>query len=148
MKPSLGKLRVGAIAFSGAALLAAMPTISSVSAQPVSIDGTVAHGATRLSPVGHAGRNIPPPVHIPMPFDAPPLSEPAVPPPSASQPAFVSPAVIPGSWLPVGHKPPFAPGSVFLLTNGEVLAQDSDLTNVAWWVLVRICNCNCIRRRS
>ena len=136
MMPSPRKPRIGGIALSGASLLAATLTISSVSAQPVSIDGTVAHGATRLSPVGHAGRNIPPPVHIPMPFDAPPLSEPAVPPPSASQPAFVSPAVIPGSWLPVGHKPPFAPGSVFLLTNGEVLAQDSDLTNVAWWVLV------------
>ncbi|MGH7781544.1 MAG: hypothetical protein ACREQR_17155 [Candidatus Binataceae bacterium] len=40
-----------------------------------------------------------------------------------------------GVWTPLNNQPSFHPASVFLLTDGTVLAQDANLTNVGWWKL-------------
>ncbi|HVN64878.1 MAG TPA: hypothetical protein VMT58_09595 [Candidatus Binataceae bacterium] len=50
------------------------------------------------------------------------------------------PPVTSGTWTalndqPYSHTPDFYPGGVFLLTDGTVLAEDDDLTDVAWWRL-------------
>jgi hypothetical protein len=117
MKASWGKARIGAIAILGAAALAILAMAA------LTPPRTVQAQSPRQLP--------PPPLAVPPPGWRP-ESYPAAPPPPASQPAAGAPGVISGSWIPA-TRPPFAPQSVFLLTDGRVLAEDSDLTNVAWW---------------
>jgi hypothetical protein len=86
----------------------------------------------------HASGNTPPVVPPPRPFAIPAsapleLQEPA--PQSAYQPLAIEPAATSGTWTPLNNQPSFGPASVFLLTDGRVLAQDGNLTAVAWWTL-------------
>jgi hypothetical protein len=47
------------------------------------------------------------------------------------------PMITSGTWHPLVHQPPgsFTPESAFVLTDGRILAQDGNLTNVGWWTL-------------
>ncbi|HUO05684.1 MAG TPA: choice-of-anchor D domain-containing protein [Candidatus Binataceae bacterium] len=56
-------------------------------------------------------------------------------PPRPSHPISKAPGATSGTWGLLLNEPPFKVGGVYLLTDGRVLAQDADLTNVAWWTL-------------
>ena len=86
----------------------------------------------------------PSPVHPPRsrPVSAPgwqPAPQLATP-PSVSAPVPGGIGVTSGVWTPLNNQPyidnpGFYPNSIYLLTDGTVLAQDGNLTNVGWWKL-------------
>ncbi len=121
MKASWGKVRIGAIAIVGAAGLAILAIV--VLNNPRLVEAQLA-------------QTIPPP--HPIPSLVQPGSEP-VPHPTPSEEAaraFGAPgAIISGTWTPLNNQPSFGAESVFLLTDGRILTQDSNLTNGAWWTL-------------
>lgn len=161
MKTSGGKVKIGAIAAVSVVALVVMATIAlpgrqpqqSVSAEPIARSRSTqpGDGSQRITLASNAdtppqgleplsGQVIPPP---PRPFAIPPgapiESEPAIPPP-ASQPETSGPGATSGIWTalndqPFNHIPTFYPASVSLLTDGTILAQDGELTDVAWWKL-------------
>jgi len=59
--------------------------------------------------------------------------------PSASRQAangLVSvPGIVSGVWKPLTTPPSFGPDSGLVLTDGRVLVQDGNLTDIAWWTL-------------
>lgn len=81
---------------------------------------------------------IPPPSRPAIITNDAPLAEAPVPPPPQVDTSV--PSIASGTWTPLNDQPythpsPFYPASVFLLTDGRVLAQDGNLTAVGWWTL-------------
>ena len=80
----------------------------------------------------------PPPRHYRLPLDfvvpQPIAKTPVV---ESSENVLAAPSVTSGTWtaLANSHSASFWPSGAFLLTDGRVLVQDADLTNVAWWTL-------------
>jgi len=74
----------------------------------------------------------PPPLAVPGPSVAAPQQESIA--PVAAAPAAAGTATS-GTWTPVTSQAPFSPGSAFLLTDGTILAQDTDLSTLGWWKL-------------
>ncbi|MGH7814358.1 MAG: hypothetical protein ACREQI_10205 [Candidatus Binataceae bacterium] len=81
----------------------------------------------------------PPPPGAVIPPDAPPVEFQPLPPAPDWPPPPVGPPVTSGTWTALNNQPygqsiNFFPGSIFLLTDGTVLAQDTNLgTNNDWW---------------
>jgi hypothetical protein len=88
----------------------------------------------------------PPPRPVSTPDGAQPVSRPLQP-SRVSASAARKPAIVSGTWTPLNSQPSdqtidFFPGSVFLLTDGRVLAEDDDNIGetsgpheVDWWLL-------------
>ncbi len=121
MKQSWGKARVGSIAILAAATLAILVLTF------MTAPGVVRAQLAQLF-------NYPPrPI-----FSAAQAGPQAVVRHPVSQHAVLAggaPLPISGTWVPLNHQPSFGPESAFLLTDGRILAQDGNLTNVAWWTL-------------
>lgn len=123
MKTSASRVRISAIAALNVLTFVVMATII------LPPSGVVEAQETGLIPF--------PPRHFPILPGVGAEPGPAVPPP-VSQPPAGAPSVKSGTWTPLSNQPsiyPFYPGSVFLLTDGTVLAQDDDLTTIGWWKL-------------
>src|SRR5262249_37084244 len=79
----------------------------------------------------------PPPLrhHLPRPDFVGPqvMSRPVEP----AENFLAAPSAASGTWTVVANMPvgSFWPNGAFLLTDGRVLVQDGNLTNVAWWTL-------------
>jgi hypothetical protein len=127
MKESWGKVRIGAIAILGAGAFAIF-ALTSLTAPRV------------------VRAQLPQPfaVHQPPPRPLlPPAWQPGpqpVAPSSASAPVPGGTGVTSGVWTPLNdqpflHNPAFSPNSMFLLTDGRVLAQGYYLTDEGWWTL-------------
>src|SRR5271168_3759136 len=116
MKASWGKARIGAIAGLGAAVLVAalvilnMPQL--VQAQLPQLSGYPPHAIFSGTQSG---------------------SPKAVHPTTSSHPAITVPGITSGTWVPLNHQPSFGPESMFVLTDGRIMAQDGKLTNIGWW---------------
>src|ERR1700677_2384022 len=130
MKHSRGKILVMIVVGLTSLTLTAIATVASPDRHAQRTD------AAPLSP----SRPLPPPrpfliphsaLTQPQPADA--MAPPAVP-SVASRPSTEA-SVTSGTWTPLNNQPSFLPGSVFLLTDGTVLAQDDDLTTCDWWKL-------------
>jgi hypothetical protein len=93
--------------------------------------------ASSRAAVSHV--QVPPPSHaVAIPGGA--SVEPQPQPPAAFAPDFSAasggPPITSGVWTALNNSPPlFASAGTFLLTDGRVLMEDAELTNVAWWTL-------------
>jgi len=57
---------------------------------------------------------------------------------SVSEPATSPPPITSGVWTPLNSQPftqNFFPGSIYLLTDGRVLAENDNFTALNWWTL-------------
>jgi len=161
VKASPGKVRVGAVAALSVLVLAAMATIASPDRQvrqSVSGDSLARPLVTqrvdegRLMMLASDTRTsaqslepqrppvLPPPRRpLPIPLNLPAEPRPTVP-SSASQLSAGAPAAVSGAWTPLNNQPSaftptFFPNGAFLLTDGRVLVQDAQLTDIGWWTL-------------
>ena len=115
MKTSTAGVIMGAVAALSVLALAAIATVASSERQPLPI---------------------PPSRPLPIPFGVPPEEERPTVPLSAAQPSARAVAATSGTWTPLNNQPhSIYPGSVFLLTDGRILVQDSNLNAVDWWIL-------------
>ncbi|MGA9720942.1 MAG: choice-of-anchor D domain-containing protein [Candidatus Binatus sp.] len=127
MKESWGKVRIGTIAILGAVAFA-ISALTSMTAPRV-----VQAQLPQPSPVHQPpSRPVGAPAWQPGPQPVAPSSA------SATVPGGVG--VTSGVWTPLNdqpylNNPAFSPNSMFLLTDGTVLAQDGNLTAVGWWKL-------------
>src|SRR6266404_5394909 len=122
---SRGRARIAAIAI--CAIVAGLLCVTNLHARLAS---SAATGSRALS--------VPPPHPIAIPSGAPLESQPE--PSAAYAPDFLSafggPPVTSGVWTPLINQPSFfASAGAFLLTDGRVLVEDAQLTDVAWWTL-------------
>ncbi|HWJ41546.1 MAG TPA: hypothetical protein VNT29_10440, partial [Candidatus Limnocylindrales bacterium] len=120
-----GRARIAAIAI--CAIVAGLLCVTNLHARPAS---SAAAGSRALS--------VPPPHPIAIPSGPPLESQPE--PSQLYAPDFLSaigaPTVTSGVWTPLNNQPSFsASAGVFLLTDGRVLVEDAQLTDVAWWTL-------------
>jgi hypothetical protein len=79
----------------------------------------------------------PPPRHHPLPPDFVEPQPVANTPFESPENVLAAPSVPSGTWTVLAKRPSasFWPNGAFLLTDGRVLVQDGNLTNVAWWTL-------------
>jgi hypothetical protein len=110
----------------GAILTTAAFAILAITALPAprAFSSVVKAGSPQLFP--------PPPRPLPIPPDVRPNSRAAVHPPASH---LGAPTATSGTWAQLQNSPSFQPNGVFLLTDGRVLVQDGNLTNVGWWTL-------------
>jgi hypothetical protein len=122
MKQSWGKARIGAITIVGAATL---------------VIAAIILNNPRLVQAQLAQLSSPAPNHIALggSNSAQTGSQQLVRPRTALHPVLPSNSPIPisGTWVPLNHQPSFSPESTFVLTDGRILAQDANLTNIGWW---------------